>query len=63
MTRDFEKRVAPALSPGFIALNEIREGTVVFSIPESTGSCKLKIVNNEGDVISNIVELSDIPAV
>jgi hypothetical protein len=51
------------LSPGIIPLGETRRGTVVFGIPEHTHSCSGKIINNGGELVSNIVQLQDIQEV
>jgi hypothetical protein len=55
-----EGRISNPLSPGVIPLGETRMGNVVFSIPENTVSCTVKLVNNEGDLVSNSIQLQDI---
>lgn len=61
MNQGLEEEIDNALFSDVIAPGETRQGTVIFAIPESTGSCRLIIVNNDGDVVSNTVELRDIP--
>ena len=61
ITQKMASHIDDPLSPGAIALGETRQGNVVFGIPENTASCTVKIVNNEGDAISNSLEFTDIP--
>ena len=60
MNTKLEGRVENAFPLGVIAPNETRQGNVAVSVPDNTHSCVVKIVNNEGDIVSNVVELGNI---
>lgn len=51
-----------ALIPKIIEPGETIQGTVVFSIPENV-EYSLKLVNNEGHTVSNVVQLNDIQTI
>ena len=55
-----EGRVENAFPPGDIAPGETRQGNVAVAVPDNTHSCLVKIVNNDGDSVSNVVELVNI---
>jgi len=47
---------------GKIVPGETRQGNVVFGVPEKSQSFTLKLVNNNGDTISNTIELDNMQA-
>jgi len=61
--QQLEGRISNAMSPGVIAMGEIRTGNVVFTIPENMVSCTLKLVNNEGDAVSNSIQIHNIQTI
>lgn len=63
ITQKLADRIENPLSPGNLALGEVVEGNVVLGIPEGTVVSRIRIVNNEGDTVSNIVELQNVPRV
>jgi hypothetical protein len=58
--KKLKDRINNSISSGIIGIGEKREGIAIFAIPENSDSCSLKVVDNEGDLVSNIVELNNI---
>jgi|GEM_PF-2064642 len=63
ITQKVKDLIENPIVPGVIGLGEIRKGNVVFAIPEDTISCWIKIVNNEGDTVSDTVQVQNIQTV
>lgn len=63
ITQKLADSIENPLSPGNLAPGEVVEGNVVLGIPEGTVVSRIRIVNNEGDTVSNIVELQNVPSV
>jgi hypothetical protein len=55
-----EGRLSNPLPFGTIALGETRQGNVIFGVPEKSESYTLKLVDSEGDTVSNIIELRNV---
>lgn len=55
-----EGRVENAFPLGGIAAGETRHGNIAVAVPENTHSFVVKIVNNEGDIVSNVVDVLNI---
>ena len=63
LNKKTEGRLMDPIPFGTIALGETRQGNVIFSVPEKSDSFTLKLVNGEGEAVSNMIELINIRTV
>ncbi len=55
------ERVNASFPTGILAAGEVRRGNMVFGVPAGKQSFMVKLTNDGGQVVSNTIELNDVP--